>query len=285
MAEHTGGSLAKANFDGIYDHADPRPYFRELGALDYEVPHHGQQVFRSVLDTLATCDATVVDLCCSYGINAALLNHELDLNDLYGRYSGEQTSGLSRDELVAADRAFYAERRCPHAPEVIGIDAAPRAVDYALDVGLLDTGAAEDLEQHDPSPGLARAVADADLVTVTGGIGYITERTFERVLDCAAPDRPPWVAALCLRTVPYTPIAAALARRGLVTERLEGRTFPQRQFADEREREFALRTLAARGLEPQGKESEGAYHVEVYLSRPAVDVEQQPVDAVLADLL
>jgi hypothetical protein len=285
MGERTGRSLSKANFDAIYNRPDPRAYFRELRALDYEVPHHGQQVFRSVLDALATRDVTVVDLCCSYGINAALLGHNLDLSDLYDRYCGEQTNGLSRDELVAADRAFYAERRRPHAPEIIGVDAASRAVDYALEVGLLTTGAAEDLEQHDPSPELAREVAHANLVTVTGGIGYITERTFERVLDCVAPDRRPWVAGLCLRTVPYTHIAAALARKGLVTERLEGRTFPQRRFADQQERDYALHTLATRGLDPQGKESEGAYHAEIYLSRPAAAVAQQPINAVFADLL
>jgi hypothetical protein len=285
VGEHTSRSLSKANFDDIYDRADPRAYFCELAALDYEVPRHGQQVFRGVLDTLAARDPTVVDLCCSYGINAALLGHDLELSDLYDRYCGEQTTGLSRDELVAADRAFYAARRCPDAPTVIGVDVASQAVDYALDVGLLDTGAAEDLEQHDPSPELAREVARADLITVTGGIGYITERTFERVLDCTSPDRRPWVAGLCLRTVPYTPIAAALARKGLVTERLEGRTFPQRRFADQQERDYALRTLVTRGIDPQGKESEGAYHVEVYLSRPAVAVAQQPINAMFADLL
>ena len=42
-------------------------------------------------------------------------------------------------------------------------------------------------------------------MTVTGGIGYITERTVGRVLD-AAHDTP-WVAALCRRWVDFDPIA------------------------------------------------------------------------------
>jgi SAM-dependent methyltransferase len=284
MAEHAGGSSSKANFDSVYDRADPRAYYRELRELDYEVPHHGQQVFRRVLDRLAIRDATVVDLCCSYGINAALLKHDLELSDLYERYCGEETSRLTRDELVAADRVFYAERRRSDSPAVIGIDVAARAVAYAVDVRLLDHGAAEDLERRDPSPELARAVADVDLITVTGGIGYITERTLERVIDRSDPSRPPWVAALCLRTISYAPIAAALARRGLVTEELEGRTFPQRRFADAAERDYALRSLEARGLDPQGKEGAGAYHAAVYLSRPAGDVSEQPIETVLADL-
>lgn len=284
MDEHTDTTLSKANFDDIYDRPDPRAYYRQLSAFDYQVPRHGQRVFRDVLNALSTDDATVMDLCCSYGVNAALLKHDLDLGDLSDHYRDEQLSALSRDDLAAVDRAFYAERRRPDAPKVVGLDAAAPAVDYALDVGLLDTGSAEDLEHDEPSPQLARAVADVDLITVTGGIGYITERTFARVLDCIPPDRQPWVAALCLRTVSYAPVATELHRRGLVTEQLEGRTFPQRRFVDEEERAYALRTLAARGLDPTGRESEGAYHVSVYLSRPAADVARRSIDAVLTSL-
>lgn len=281
MVDHPDTTVAKANFDDIYDRRDPRAYYHELGALDYEVPSHGQQIFRDVLDALPSDDATVVDLCCSYGVNAALLKHDLSLDDLYSHYRDEQIASLSRDELVATDRAFFAHRERPDRPDVVGIDAAASAVDYALDVGLLEVGAAEDLERDAPSPQLTDALVDTDLITVTGGIGYITEQTFDRVLDCTPADQPPWVAALCLRTVSYAPVAAALTRRGLVTEQWEGRTFAQRRFADDHERDYALRSLAAQGLDPQGKESEGAYHVDVYLSRPAADATEQPIDVIL----
>lgn len=233
MDDRTDVTPAKADFGDIYDRPDPRAYYRELSALDYEVPRHGQHIFRRVLAALRPEGATVVDLCCSYGVNAALLKCDLDLAELYDRYAGEQAAALSRDELVAADRRFYAERRRTDPPHVVGVDVAGPAVEYAVEVGLLDVGVAEDLEIGDPSPQLTRAVAGADLITVTGGVGYITERTFEGVLDGTSPDRRPWVAALCLRTVSYAPVAELLADKGLVTERLEGRTFPQRRFADD----------------------------------------------------
>jgi SAM-dependent methyltransferase len=284
MGDHIDVTSSKANFDDVYDLPDPRAYYRALAALDYEVPSHGQQVFRQVLDVLPADAPTVLDLCCSYGVNAALLKHDLDLGDLYDHYGGTSHTDLSPDEMAAADRAFYTERRRPDAPDVIGVDTAARAVDYAVGVGLLDAGAAVNLEHDQPPSQLADAVGDADLITVTGGIGYITERTFDRVLDCTSPDRRPWLAALCLRTVPYAPVAAALTRRGLVTEKLAGRTFPQRRFADDQERAYAMSTLAARGLDPEGKESEGAYHVDVYLSRPPADIAAQPIDAVLGSL-
>ncbi len=284
MDEHLDEAPVKANFDDVYDHPDPRAYYHELSKLGYEVPRYGQRVFDAVLDALPVDDPTVLDLCCSYGVNAALLKHDLDLDDLYDHYRDEKIADLSRDALAAADRAFYAEHRCPDPPEVIGLDVAPSAVEYALDVGLLDAGTAEDLEHDPPSPHLARTVADTDLITVTGGIGYITERTFDRILESTSPERRPWVAALCLRTVSYEPVATTLERHGLVTEKLEGRTFPQRRFADEEERDYALRTVTERGLDPTGKEAAGRYHVDVYLSRPEVDAAQRPIDTVFSGL-
>src|SRR5690606_11792823 len=140
------------------------------------------------------------------------------------------------------------------APEVIGLDVAGNAVDYAVEVGLLDRGVVANLEEEEPTPEVAKAIGAADLVTVTGGIGYVTERTFDKLLGCSESDHKPWVAALCLRTVPFEPIAECLAGQGLVTEQLDGVTFPQRRFTDANEREYALRELEAMGIEPDGRE-------------------------------
>ena len=65
----------KANFDAIYDLPDPREYYRVLVGLDYVIPDLARNVFRSVIER-RTQDAawplTILDVGCSYGINAAL---------------------------------------------------------------------------------------------------------------------------------------------------------------------------------------------------------------------
>ena len=71
-----------------------------------------------------------------------------------------------------------------------------------------------------------------------------------------------------LRVFDYGPIAAVLAERGLVTEKRPG-TFPQRRFADAAEQEAAVHDVRARGLDPTGKEADGWYHAECFVSRPA----------------
>lgn len=275
------GSGVKASFDHIYDLEDPRGYFNTLDELDYQAPEHGSRIFHALLEKKEFNGprAKVVDLCCSYGVNAALLKHDLSLGDLYSRYGSEQLADLSADELATADGAFFENHRLQSPPEVVGVDAAKNAVSYALRAGLLDAGFAENLEEEDPSDALREAVSGADLLTVTGGVGYVWENTFERLLSCFGREDMPWVATLPLRMVDYAPIAEVLSGHELTTEKLTTRTFRQRRFAGDSEREHVLRQLAKAGIDPGNKEETGWYHSEFYLSRPAEEAERVPLRA------
>ncbi|MEV0261764.1 hypothetical protein AB0I49_10510 [Streptomyces sp. NPDC050617] len=271
-AGRISAASGKTRFDDIYDAPDPRAYFRRLAPLDYEIPHHAQEVFRRTRAERAAAaggPVTVLDLCCSYGINAALLNHDLTLGDLYAHYTGPEAEALTTAELVERDKAFYAARRRADATPAIGLDTAENAVRYALAVGLLDQAYAENLERVPPSTALAGAVARTGLITVTGGIGYITHRTIDALLDCAR--TPLWVSAFVLRTVAYGPIASSLAGHGLATRQDLSRTYPQRLFSDRAEQLGALEQVRLAGGDPTGLETEGRYHTRLYQSRPYRD--------------
>lgn len=263
----------KAQFGHVYNQADPRGYFQTLRDLEYQAPAHGERVFGRLAqrrrEHLDRKDVVVLDLCCSYGINAVLLNHDLTLNALYARYGSPELAALSTDELVLADRAFYGEHRRSQPVQVVGIDVADQAVAYAHRVGLHWAGSSENLEIENPSTALAHLLTGVDLITVTGGIGYITERTFDRVLKHASAEGGCWVAAFALRWVPYERIAEVLARYGLTTEQLSGHTFRQRRFADDTERDYVLGKLENMGIDPTGKETEGWYHSNFFFSCPA----------------
>jgi hypothetical protein len=270
----TATASGKTRFDDIYDQPDPRDYFRTLAPYEYEIPHHAQAVFRRTRElrsrALATGQPlTVLDLCCSYGVNAALLNHDVTLADLYAHYTSPKVAALTTQELIERDKEFYALRRRPDATAIIGLDTAPNATRYALDVGLLDEAYAENLERHPPSPALRRAVARTGLITVTGGIGYISHRTFDALLDCAR--EPVWVSAFVLRTVPYGRVAATLAAHGLATVTDTSRTYPQRLFTSPEERRDAVRQVIRAGADPTGRESAGRYHARLHESRPRTD--------------
>ncbi|MCT7353527.1 hypothetical protein N4P33_15270 [Streptomyces sp. 15-116A] len=262
----------KSRFDDIYARPDPRAYFTRLAPLEYEIPHHAQPVFRRTAAERAAYDdggpgpPVVLDLCCSYGINAALLNHDVTLAELYQRYTSEPARTMTSAELAAWDKHFYAERRRPDALPVYGLDVAAPAVRYAQAAGLLDAAFTDNLEQTPPGPGLSRALRDVGLITLTGGGSYITERTFTALLDGAR--RPVWVCAFVLRTVSYEPVVRTLTAHGLRTTADTSRTYPQRRFTDAREQRFAVEAVRALGADPTAREEAGRFHTVLYRSRP-----------------
>lgn len=273
MASDSGARHAKsgkANFDDIYDRRDPRDYFNTLGSMGYAAPRHGYRLFSALRESMRSEGRfTIVDVCCSYGINGALLKYDVTLDDLYARYGSDEVAAMTSAGLAESDRKFYGARERRDAPYVIGLDVAENAIAYGVSAGMLDDGAAENLEGHEPSRKLRSLVSGVDLITVTGGVGYITGRTFERLLDGLPGDREPWIAVLALRWVDFEPLAELFSRYGYVTERLEGHTFEQRRFADEAEQEYVCEELSRMGVDPGGKEREGSYHAYFYLSRPA----------------
>ena len=147
---------------------------------------------------------------------------------------------------------------------------------------MIDEGGVANLEER-PLPDLAKPeLAEVDLMTSTVCVGYITEKSFERLLPAVTKGRPPWLANCVLRLFPFDPIAAMLSDWGYVTEKLEDRTFKQRRFVSEGEREQVLQQLREQGVDPAGKEAEGHLHAEFYLSRPAVDAKGASVETLLA---
>jgi hypothetical protein len=272
--------MVKANFDHIYTATDPRPYFQTLGALDYQIPAHGASVFGTVANQVAEVreldTIRIADLCCSYGINAAVMKHDATFEEIVDHYTSEDCHSLERPDLLARDREFFGERIDGQTLEVVGIDQSPEAISYAVEAGILDDGAAEDLEANEPSPELVGLLEETDLITVSGGIGYITERTVARVLD-AAPTRP-WLAALCLRWVDFDPVAEVGRARDMIVHRLEEVTFPQRRFFDAAEQEHVLKELDRMGVEAAGREADGYHHSELFVLHPADEELPSPIE-------
>lgn len=272
----------KASFDHIYNLKDPREYFRTLWNLDYRAPQNGYHLFSALVQEKKrdrSEEVRVVDLCCSYGINGALLKYHVTLDDLYERYRSEELASLSSEELAVADREFYESRKREAPPWVVGVDVAENAVSYALRAGLIDGGVAENLEEDEPTDALRKAVSKTDLLIVTGGVGYVWARTFDRLLGCITEEgNVAWVATLPLRMVDYRPIAKVLSKYGLATEKLSNHTFAQRRFASAEEQQYVLEELASMGIDPDGKESTGRYHTDFYLSRPPDQASKIPID-------
>jgi SAM-dependent methyltransferase len=273
---------SKANFDEIYRLPDPRGYFSVLGSLDYMIPDLAEPIVRQLLAARAKRDGQqplVLDVGCSYGINAAVQRFPVSFNTLRSRYAHGEMAAVDPQELARLDRSFYASWPEIGKARFIGLDVSQPAVSYASSVGLLDAGITKDLEQYrlsDTEAGLLRPV---NVILSTGCVGYVTERTYRQLLD--AIESPPWIVSFVLRMFPYDALAASLASYGLVTERLAGATFVQRRFRDVEEFTKTLSQLAERGIDTSGFESEGRFQAELYVSRPEADVLAAPLGEIV----
>jgi SAM-dependent methyltransferase len=275
---------AKADMDHIYDEHDPRDYFRELKKLCYTIPGTAKPIFQKLISRRRCRNDTIriLDLGCSYGVNAALLKYDLSMPELYEHWGQKGLEDASTEEIVECDQRYFANLGDPENIKMIGLDQAENAIEFAEEVGLLDEGLAVNLETE-PLPGPAKEeLVEVDLVVSTGCVGYVTEKTFERLLPAVTRNRPPWLANFVLRMFPFEPIEETLNDWGYVTEKLEGRTFVQRRFSSAEEQEQVLEQLHEQGIDPTGKETEGHLLAEFFLSRPMSDAANMPIERLLA---
>ena len=278
-------NCAKFNMNFIYDQPDPRAYSRELEKLGYAIPGVAKPIFSKLISHLKSRQGStvrVLDIGCSYGVNAALLKHNLSLHELYEHWGQGVLTDLDPAEVASRDQKFFDELEESGDISMTGLDQAESAIAYAVRAGLLDNGLAVNL-QIDAVPHAAKAnLALVDLVISTGCVGYVTEKSFQRLLPFITKGRLPWISNFVLRMFPFDSIDEALRDWGYVTEKLEGATFVQRRFVSTLEQQEVTDRLRERGLDPTGRESEGQLLAEFFLSRPAREVEITPIETLLA---
>jgi carnitine O-acetyltransferase len=235
--------------------------------------------FRAVIDARRQSRRqnriALLDVGSSYGVNAALLNHSVNLPDLFRLYSREMTKDLSRSELVARDRKLFSERRTDRDATIVGLDVAGEALDYAEEIGIIGAGLTANLERRPPPVEDRELLSGIDLVISTGAIGYVGAPTFTRILDCAR--RGPWLALFSLRMFPVDKIASALGTRGYSFYRLRDRTFPQRRFASRDEARKVLMRLQELRIDPTGREADGWYHADFYFAWRGAETVLPPI--------
>ncbi len=246
------------------------------------IPDVAEPIIRQLIDARARLHgdpSTVLDIGCSYGINAAIHRFPVNFASLRQRYARREMMEPDAQELIRLDRHFYASWPEIGTGRFIGLDVSASAIHYAGAVGLHHAGVAADLETGELSAADAAIIAPANVLLSTGAVGYVTDRTYRKVFDAVAAK--PWIISFVLRMFPYDDFIEMFAERGMVTEKLTGSTFVQRRFHDEREFELSLAQLKARGIDPAGLEADGLFVAELFVSRPEADVRAMPLDDIV----
>lgn len=284
-SEFSTVNRSKADFTSIYVQPDPRAYFHTLGALGYVIPHLASSVFDQLIEARERAKGgpiTVLDLGCSYGVNAALMKYAINYDHLTERYDTLVNQQLTSEDVLKLDRNYFSSWPRKRSIRVIGLDISQEAISYGLSTGILDGGIVANLETDELSDADARLMSEVDLIVSTGCVGYVTSKTFDKLTASTTHGEAPWVASFVLRMFDYSDISRILQRQSLVTQKFEGATFVQRRFRDEAEMRGAMEALALRKLNPSGKEADGLFHAELYFSRPQSESVMRPINQLVS---
>jgi len=273
----------KASFDSIYDQPTPAAYFSALKPLAYMTPGRVQPMVRRCVAALrhgrGIETVTVLDLCAGYGVNAALLKYRLGMQDLYERYATANARAAGH-KRIAADALWYARKARAQADvRVIAQDVALNALTYSHAVGLADVVVGANLEERDPSEVEAAQLGLADLIVVTGGLSYIGEKSFRRVLGVAR--RRPWALYFPLRHSDTDDIDEAFERAGYEVETAR-RTIQHRFFRSPEERRAIRARVLADAGEDERPPSSTYLEALIKLARPPGDVLSPPFDEIVS---
>ena len=266
-------------FDDIYDLEDSRSYYRAMDLAGFRTAHFAASAFRAILSELkrqrGQSRVSVVDFASGYGIASALMRHDLSLDEVLNRYRDPWFDEASSDAVKAADRDWFAgARRAEEADRYYGIDIASRALDYGKTVGIYDDAFAENLQENAPSPTLASALADCDLIVECGSVAHMLPLALDGLLKSCP--RKPWVAMSPIRGNDTAEAFDVLASHGLEVDTLGLPPFPHRRFADPAEQARAIANANMRGHDTEGYETTGYFHAQILLARSAA--EATPVD-------
>ena len=150
------------------------------------IPDVAEPIIRQLIEARARLHgdaSTILDIGCSYGINAAIHRFPVNFASLCQRYARREMMELDTEEIIRLDRHFYASWPEGGLGRFIGLDSSGPAIRYANAVGLHAAGVAADLEAGPLSAADAAVIAPANMLLSTGAVGYVTDRTYRRLLD------------------------------------------------------------------------------------------------------
>ncbi len=259
----------KADFKLLYNAELPHAYFKTMDQLDYQIPEHAKPIINFLISQLgnkASETVSILDLGCSYGILASLVRFDLTLRSLYDRYHVLTPLEATLENEIQ----WYANRWRRGDIKFYGIDVSASAIEFATRVGLLDGGVAIDLEdKRNSSHSLVSLPRQVDLIVSTGCVGYITSRTFGKILQHLDSSKPPIIANFVLRAFDYSGIVDIFSEHGFRTTKVANATFVQRKFQDAAEQAKILSLLSDERVHPKKpapRERDGYYYAELFLS-------------------
>ena len=200
----------------------------------------------------------VVDIGSSYGINSALMRHDLTMSELDDFF-------LKQNEPTKYQtKQFY------------NIDISRPALRFSEDVGLCTKGIEVNLETCNVDS--LEVLPNLDMIIATGCIGYIGHKAFANLFDlikerkdeCMQTENSttPLLAFSVLRIFDMEKIQETFDNYGYFLVKSDLKPLRQRKFSDSTEKSQTLSLLHSKGIDTKWYEDEGHFYADFYIAGP-----------------
>jgi hypothetical protein len=206
----------------------------------------------------------ILDLGSSYGINSALLNYELVMEELDDFFVDANSAPSIKetqsffDELPNKNPKF----------EFYLVDTSSHALEFAEKAGLCEDSFCVNLEKETIPPKFEHTLNDIDLIISTGCIGYIGPKSFENIfksIDRYGKNPLPIFAFTVLRIFPIDEIKSIFRKNDFELVKTKIGPLKQRQFYNESEMKKSIELLKNQGIDTKGMEEEGYFFADFYV--------------------
>lgn len=261
--------VVKKDFTNIYVQKNPTLYLEEMKNLEYRIPNQTKPLYKHIIERILNYrkkPVKVLDLGSSYGINSALLNRQLimeELDDFFVKNNPHPSVKSTQnffDELPNNDNNI----------EFYLVDTSSSALDFADKVGLCENSFCLNLEKESGSIEFQQTIGDIDFIISTGCVGYISSKSFARIFDSIKHSKAPLpvFAFTVLRMFPMDYIERVFKENNFVLKKTSLGPLKQRRFNDETEMNDTLDLLKNRNIDTKDLEETGYYFADFYVGGP-----------------
>ncbi len=266
----------KANFDDVYQSPTPHSYFETMDQLEYAIGQEARPFFLSTIALMREqlgnqAPVRMLDLGCSYGVGSALVKYGFSFREIADFYSNNPNSNYG--QCVKHTQEWLAENKSEVPVSCIGADSSAEAIRFGAESGLLDGGIALDLEDDQRlAPSECALMQECNLLTSTGAIGYVGERTLGAILQQLGKHQPgshgPYIVVTILRMFSSSLVTKTFADHGYKFVQVPEVHLRQRRFFDEQEQAKVIKQVNDHGLETDTLEADGYQYADLFVGAP-----------------
>lgn len=266
---------AKADFSDIYYKENPFDYLSEMRKLNYRIPDLTLPLylfFARKINENKKEKVSVFDIGSSYGINSALITYNISMKDLDNFFLKNNTPPTIHKTI----KFFGNTTEKNSFLDFYLLDMSYEALKFAGLAGLCKESFCENLEEKDPGKSLLQTLSTVDLFISTGCVGYVTEKTFERLFegikvstnDFESLGPTPIFAFSTLRMFDLNKIKKIFTKNDFFLLKTEIPPINQRKFQGKAEQKAIISILKSKNINTVNLEEKGNLYADFYVGGP-----------------